>query len=80
MSPINIATTRRANALAFQPPKSTLSADVADEILKASNTEIVQGIKEGRWTSTEVLDAFVARALEAQEATNCLTEGEPRIQ
>jgi hypothetical protein len=77
MSPTNIATTRRAKALAFEVPKPTLSADVAEEILKSTNTEIVQGIKERRWTSTEVLSAFVARAVAAQEATNCLTEGEP---
>jgi hypothetical protein len=77
MSPINSATRRRDQALAFRPSQSAqISADLEREILSSSNTDIVQGIKEKRWTSTQVLQAFVGRAIAAHERTNCLTEGE----
>lgn len=76
--PVNAATTRRAKALGYAPP-STQSTEVAREILESSNTDIVQGIKDKRWTSTDALGAFVGRAVEAQDATNCLTEGEQPV-
>lgn len=37
--------------------------------------QIVQAIKEGRWTSTQVVIAFIKSAIRAQDETNCITEG-----
>ncbi|KAJ9098764.1 hypothetical protein QFC21_004412 [Naganishia friedmannii] len=75
-TPANSATERRDRALADSV--SLVHPGTADhEILESSNTAIVQGIREKRWTATEVLNAFVKRALVAQGETNCLTEGRP---
>jgi len=38
--------------------------------------QIVQAIKEGRWTSTQVVTAFIKSAIRAQDETNCITEGD----
>ena len=37
--------------------------------------EIVERISKGEWTASEVLDAYISRAIQAQDVTNCLTEG-----
>ena len=37
--------------------------------------QIVENIQARVWTATAVLEAYLARAAQAQEATNCLTEG-----
>lgn len=37
--------------------------------------QIVQAIKDGRWTSTQVVTAFIKSAIRAQDETNCVTEG-----
>ena len=37
--------------------------------------QIVQAIKEGRWTSTQVVTAFIKSASRAQDEMNCVTEG-----
>ncbi|KAI0314594.1 amidase signature domain-containing protein [Amylostereum chailletii] len=50
------------------------SAAVHQEILEASATEIVRRIEKGVWTASQVLDAYIARAVQAQAKTNCLTE------
>ncbi|KAI8996557.1 amidase signature enzyme [Trametes punicea] len=42
--------------------------------LRATAQEIVHRISKGEWTASEVLDAYIARALLAQDVTNCLTE------
>ncbi|KAJ7093138.1 amidase [Mycena epipterygia] len=42
--------------------------------LKATCSEIVEHIKSGEWTSSEVVGAYIARAALAQETTNCVTE------
>lgn len=39
--------------------------------------EIVEHISNGEWTASEVLEAYIARAVQAQDITNCLTEGGP---
>ena len=39
--------------------------------------EIVDHISKGEWTASEVLEAYIARAVLAQDLTNCLTEGRP---
>jgi len=38
--------------------------------------EIADRIRSGEWKSGEVVRAFVRRAAQAQEKTNCLTEGQ----
>ena len=38
-------------------------------------TEIVQRISQGEWTASKVLEAYLTRAVLAQDTTNCLTEG-----
>lgn len=40
----------------------------------ATATEIVQRISAGEWTASQVLEAYIARAAQAQHKTNCLTE------
>ncbi|KAI6025550.1 amidase signature domain-containing protein [Pisolithus marmoratus] len=40
----------------------------------ATATEIVQRISAGEWTASQVLEAYIARAAQAQQKTNCLTE------
>lgn len=40
----------------------------------ATATEIVRRIAEGEWTASQVLEAYIARAAQAQHQTNCLTE------
>jgi hypothetical protein len=35
----------------------------------------VDNILAGKWTASVVLEAYIARAAQAQEAMNCLTEG-----
>ncbi|KAJ9091080.1 hypothetical protein QFC19_009254 [Naganishia cerealis] len=73
--PENTATVRRAHALAHGVALvRPFEAGDHEEILALSNTAIVQGIKDKRWTATRVLQAFVSRALVAQDRTNCLTE------
>lgn len=42
-------------------------------ILTAS--EIVLHIEKGEWTASDVLEAYISRAIYAQEKTNSLTEG-----
>ncbi len=37
----------------------------------------MQRIAKGDWTASDVLDAYLARAVLAQDVTNCLTEGQP---
>lgn len=37
--------------------------------------EIVERISVGEWTASEVLEAYISRAVLAQNTTNCLTEG-----
>ena len=38
-------------------------------------SQIVENIEAGTWTASGVLEAYVARAAQAQQAMNCLTEG-----
>ncbi|PWN51892.1 amidase signature enzyme [Violaceomyces palustris] len=44
------------------------------EIIQSDITDIVQGIKSKRWTSTNVLHAFFKNARKAHRRINCLTE------
>ena len=46
-------------------------------LLHFTAKEIVDHISKGEWTASEVLEAYIARAVLAQDLTNCLTEGEP---
>ncbi|KAI0629270.1 amidase signature enzyme [Trametes polyzona] len=52
----------------------SLSGANAEPYLRATAKEIVQRIAKGEWTASEVLDAYLARAVLAQDTTNCLTE------
>ncbi|PFH48628.1 hypothetical protein AMATHDRAFT_64920 [Amanita thiersii Skay4041] len=45
-----------------------------EEFLKATASQIVERIKKGEWTASQVLEAYIARAVLAQQTTNCLTE------
>ncbi|KAF8903595.1 amidase signature domain-containing protein [Mucidula mucida] len=42
--------------------------------LKATASEIVSFIADGKWTASAVLEAYIQRSVQAQEATNCVTE------
>ena len=35
----------------------------------------MENIQAGTWTASEVLEAYIARAAQAHQAMNCLTEG-----
>jgi len=37
-------------------------------------SQIVENISAGTWTASTVLEAYIARAAQVQQATNCLTE------
>ena len=41
-----------------------------------SATEIVEYIAARKWTASQVLDAYMARAVVSQMKTNCITEGQ----
>lgn len=47
----------------------------ADPFPFSAAKQIVENIHAGVWTAAAVLEAYLARAAQAQEATNCLTEG-----
>jgi amidase len=38
-------------------------------------SEIVRCIERGEWTASKVIEAYIARAAMAHQATNCITEG-----
>ncbi|KAH9890395.1 amidase signature domain-containing protein [Cubamyces lactineus] len=46
----------------------------AEPYLRATAQDIVERISKGEWTASEVLDAYISRAIHAQDVTNCLTE------
>lgn len=50
------------------------SAPVAESILVSDASGIVRGIKERRWTASEVLLVFMRRSLEVNAFTNAITE------
>ncbi|KAH9991131.1 amidase signature domain-containing protein [Russula vinacea] len=62
---------RRADALGHAP---AFSADRHQKYLNATASQIVENIEAGTWTASGVLEAYVARAAQAQQAMNCLTE------
>ena len=66
----------RNAALAFELKGKQADASLDKEILSSDIAGIVYGIQEKEWTSLQVLCAFIRRAKQAQEMTNCLTEGE----
>lgn len=43
--------------------------------MRRAASEIVENISAGKWTASVVLEAYIARAAQAQEAMNCLSEG-----
>ncbi|KAI0917508.1 hypothetical protein AcV5_007991 [Taiwanofungus camphoratus] len=48
--------------------------DSVSDFLRATASEIVHRIGMGQWTASEVLEAYITRAVVAQQTTNCLTE------
>ncbi|KAI0258706.1 amidase signature domain-containing protein [Gloeopeniophorella convolvens] len=69
---INSKRNQRADAISKAPAK--FSTEKHQVYLNASATQIVTSIQVGTWTASDVLEAYLARAVQAQEATNCLTE------
>ncbi|KAG7445163.1 amidase signature enzyme [Guyanagaster necrorhizus] len=63
----------RARLLEEVESSSGKSSD-CEKYLQATACDIVSRIESGEWTATEVLEAYIAQAVEAQAATNCLTE------
>jgi hypothetical protein len=45
-----------------------------EQFLKVGAHEIVSRIEKGDWTARQVTEAYIAQAIEAHRATNCLTE------
>lgn len=62
---------RRAEALSVA---SAFSTDAHGHYVRATASEITENIRKGEWTATQVVEAFIAKAGQAQEATNCVTE------
>ena len=60
------------------PPIEVLLQDGDTEILRCEIEQLTAGIKEGKWTSTRIVHAFIRSARRAQLSVNCLTEGESR--
>jgi hypothetical protein len=56
--------------------KNTLasSGDKDAEILAADIAAMVAGVQAGKWTATELLEAFIRSTRRAQRRTNCVTE------
>jgi hypothetical protein len=54
----------------------SLSERSGDTFLPFSAAEIVEHIAAGKWTASQVLDAYMARAVVSQAKTNCITEGQ----
>ncbi|KAG8212908.1 amidase signature domain-containing protein [Butyriboletus roseoflavus] len=69
----NISSKRSARdeALALAAP---YDASIHDPFLHATATEIVEHIAAGKWTASQVLDAYMTRAVVSQSNTNCITE------
>ena len=44
-------------------------------LLSLTASEIVENIQARTWTASAVLEAYIARAAQAQHASNCFTEG-----
>ncbi|KAB5594790.1 Fatty acid amide hydrolase 1 [Ceratobasidium theobromae] len=59
---------------ARDPVKQNVSDKLTGEIISATIQELVAGIKEKRWTATQTVSAYIAQAIKAHDATNCLTE------
>ncbi|KAH8093799.1 amidase signature enzyme [Cristinia sonorae] len=66
----------RGQALIKALASSSAAHGTADSAvyLAASASTIVDHIASGQWTASEVLEAYIARAVLAQSTTNCLTE------
>ncbi|KIL69168.1 hypothetical protein M378DRAFT_184407 [Amanita muscaria Koide BX008] len=60
----------RARALALAGPLSPEHS----KYTTATASEIVSHIEKGEWTASDVLEAYISRAVLAHETTNCLTE------
>ncbi|KAJ7680739.1 amidase [Mycena polygramma] len=56
--------------------KNSANLSVADRsvFLRSTVRDIVSNIEQGTWTASQVLDAFIAQAIVAHSATNCVTE------
>jgi hypothetical protein len=57
-----------------EPPVCALLAELECSSQSYTASEIVNRIETGEWTALQVLQAYIARAAQAQAATNCLTE------
>ena len=49
--------------------------ELAVNLFWGAATQIVENIQAKVWAASAVLDAYLARAAQAHQATNCLTEG-----
>ncbi|KAG6845501.1 hypothetical protein H0H87_008398 [Tephrocybe sp. NHM501043] len=58
---------------------STISNVEDEQPTSATATEIVARIQKGEWTASQVVDAYIAKAVQAHAVTNCLTEASSRV-
>ncbi|TEB29057.1 amidase [Coprinellus micaceus] len=68
-----IVTKRDERDIALAAAGSAVAEDHS-QYLTASATTIVSRIAAGEWTATDVLEAYIGRAVLAHSKTNCLTE------
>lgn len=61
-------------------PKFTGSVAEHGAFLRATASEIVSRIERGEWTASQVVSAYIAQSVLAQQTTNCVTEGKSIVQ
>ncbi|KAE9965175.1 hypothetical protein EG328_009913 [Venturia inaequalis] len=71
----DIVKTKREARTKSLAPYLAETLDVHDSITSIDDVdELVKGISTGRWTAQHVISAYIKRATEAHQQTNCLTE------
>ncbi|KAF9786269.1 amidase signature enzyme [Thelephora terrestris] len=72
---VNAKRTQRDEAINETAAITTRELSEEDQrIVSSSACQIVQAIKNGQWTSTKVVTAYIKSAIRAQDETNCITE------
>ncbi|KAJ4473835.1 amidase signature domain-containing protein [Lentinula aciculospora] len=70
----SVVQSKRAERARLLNSVPKLSSSKQQAILSAQVLALVEGIKNGEWTTTEVMEAYIAQAVVAHAMTNCATE------
>ncbi|KAG6813163.1 hypothetical protein H0H92_013570 [Tricholoma furcatifolium] len=71
---VNEKRSKQKDALNRANPSSASDSEL-QRFTNATATEIVYYIEHGEWTASQVVEAYINRAVKVHEITNCLTEG-----